>query len=380
MFDSKNPIRLILILVAFLLILPPVTNGSDFRAGKNLIITKDQVINDDLYFAGNSITVDGTINGDLIAAGADIRISGTINGGLIAAAGNIIVNGKVTDDIRVAGGTVEIGGSVGDNALMFAGNLISGKDASIGRDLTIGVGNAIIDGTVKGNINGGGGNVELTGTTKGNVTLDLDNDFKLSPGAKIEGNLEYTSPKQAEIAGIVNGKTMYKEKPVKEKSAESNITGEILGYFWLLLIGILCFTLVPSVSQKISDNISVNPLKNILWGILLLIATPILAIILLITVIGIPLSLILVAVYIVEIYISRIFVGYWIGQYILKKLSWKSGYKVLVLALGLLVVFIGINMPILGTFVHFVIIILGLGALVLTEYEIYRSLKEQKHI
>lgn len=323
--------------------------------------------------------MDGTINGDLIAAGADIRISGTINGGLIAAAGNIIVNGKVTDDIRVAGGTVEIGGSVGDNAIVFAGNLISGKDASIGRDLTIGTGNAIIDGTVKGDINGGGGNVELTGTIRGNVTLDLDNDFRLSPGAKIDGNLEYTSPKPAEIAGIVNGKTMYKEKPVKE-SAESNITGEILGYFWLLLIGILCFTLVPSVSQKISDNISANPLKNILWGFLLLIATPILAIILLITVIGIPLSLILVAVYIVEIYISRIFVGYWIGQYILKKLSWKSGYKVLVLALGLLVVFIGINMPILGTFVHFVIIILGLGALVLTEYEIYRSLKEQKHI
>ncbi len=78
-------------------------------------------------------------------------MDGTINGDLIAAAGNIIVNGKVTDDIRVAGGTVEIGGSVGDNALVFAGNLISGKDASIDRDLTIGVGNAIIDGTVKGN-------------------------------------------------------------------------------------------------------------------------------------------------------------------------------------------------------------------------------------
>lgn len=89
---------------------------------------------------------------------------------------------------------------------LFAENLISGKDASIGRDLTIGTGNAIIDGTVKGNINGRGGNVELTGTTKGNVTLDLDNDFKLSPGAKIEGNLEYRSQKQAEIAGIVTAR------------------------------------------------------------------------------------------------------------------------------------------------------------------------------
>lgn len=380
MIYSKNFIRLILILFAFFLLLPSVTSGSDFRAGQQLIIAKDQVINDDLYFAGNSIIVDGIINGDLIAAGADIKVSGTINGGLIAAAGTVIINGNVTNDIRVAGGTVEIGGNVGDNALVFAGNLISGKDASIGRDLTIGAGNAVIDGTVKGNINGGGGNVELTGTTKGNVTLKLDDDFKLSPGARIDGNLEYTSPKQAEISGIVTGKTTYMEKPVKEKETESRITDEILGYLWLLLVGILFFVLAPQVSQKISDNISVNPLKNLLWGILFLIVTPILAIILLITVIGIPLSLILVAVYIVEIYISRIFVGYWIGQYILKKLNRETGYKVLVLALGLLAVFIGINLPILGTFIHFVIIILGLGTIVLTEYEIYRNLKEQKQI
>lgn len=380
MIDSKNFIRLIVISFAFFPLLPSVTSGSDFRAGEQLVIAKDQVINDDLYFAGNSITVDGIINGDLIAAGADIKVSGTINGGLIAAAGTVIINGNVTNDIRVAGGTVEIGGNVGDNVIVFAGNLISGKDASIGRDLTIGAGNAVIDGMVKGNINGGGGNVELTGTTKGNVTLDLDDDFKLSPGAKIEGNLEYTSPKQAEISGIVTGKTTYMEKPVKEKETESRITGEILGYLWLLLIGILFFVLAPQVSQKISENVPVNPLKNLLWGILFLIVTPILAIILLITVIGLPVGLILLAVYIIEIYISRIFVGYWIGQYILKKLNREMRYKALVLASGLVVVVIGINLPILGTFIHFVIIIFGLGAIVLTEYKIYLSLKEQKQI
>ncbi len=380
MIDSKNPIRLILILFAFFLLLPSVTSGSVFRSEEKLVIAKDQVINDDLYFAGNSITVDGIINGDLIAAGADIRIRGTINGGLIAAAGNIIVNGNVTNDIRVAGGTVEIGGSVGDNVLVFSGNLISGKETSIGRDLTIGAGSAVIDGTVKGNITGGAGNVELAGTTIGNVNLTVDNNLKLSPGAKIDGNLDYTSPKHAEISGIVNGKTTYIEKPAKEKGTESRITGEILGYLWLLLIGILCFTLAPQVSQKISENVPVNPFKNLLWGILFLIVTPILAIILLITIIGIPLSLILMAGYIVEIYVSRIFVGYWIGQYILKKLNRETKHRVLVLALGLLAVFIGINLPILGTFVHFVIIILGLGAIVLTEYEIYRGLKDQKQI
>jgi hydrogenase/urease accessory protein HupE len=50
------------------------------------------------------------------------------------------------------------------------------------------------------------------------------------------------------------------------------------------------------------------------------------------------------------------------------------------MALGLLIVLIGINLPIIGIFIHLVILLLGLGAIILSEYDVYQKLKEQKFV
>ncbi len=233
---------------------------------------------------------------------------------------------------------------------------------------------------MNGDINGGVSDLEIRGATKGNVTVEIDNNIKIFPGATIGGNLEYTAPHQGEITGIVSGKTTYKEKLPKKEDLTSKMGDEIIGYLWLLLIGIVSLMLVPELTQKSSIKVSVEPLRNLLWGLLFLIIIPIVAVLLLITIIGIPLSLIIFIIYIITIYISRIYVGFWVGQYVLKKLKIETRFKVLTMAFGLLIVLIGINLPIIGIFIHLVVLLLGLGAIALTEYDIYRKLKEQKVI
>lgn len=370
-------IKWVIVIFIFFLIFPTIACGSDFRTGDRLVISKDEVVNDDLYFAGDSITVDGTINGDLITAGSDIKVNGIINGSLTAAAGSITVTGSITNDIRVAGGDIMIGGDVGDNVIVFGGNFILEKDATISRDLTIGVDRAVIDGVVNGNITGGARDMEMKGKALGDVTMEINENLNILPGATIGGNLEYTAPEQADISGTVSGDITYTEK-IKEE--DNGITGEILGYLWLLLIGILSLALAPGISQNITETIPASPLKNLLLGIMFLVLTPIFSILLLITIIGIPVSLIVMAVYIFEVYISRVFVGFWAGQYILKKLNKEIKSRVLILALGLLVVFIGINLPLLGGLIHLFVVILGLGAIVLTGYDIYRRSKEHRPV
>jgi hypothetical protein len=378
--NTKNLFKILIILFIFSIIFPAITGASEFKTGDRLVITKDEVINDDLYFAGSSIIIEGTINGDLVAAGGEIRVTGTINGGIIAAGGSILVEGNVTNDIRAAGGEVRIGGDVGDNVLAFTGQFFLEKNARIARDLTLGAGNAVIEGAVNGNINGGVTDLEMRGATKGNVTVTIENDIKIFPGATIGGDLDYTAPRQGEFSGIVSGKTTYKEIPVKKEDLTSNITSEIIGYLWLLLIGIVSLMFAPELTQKNSDTVSVKPLKNLLWGLIFLIITPIVVILLLITIIGIPLSLIVLIIYIIVLYISRIYVGFWVGQYVLKKLHKETRFKVLTMALGLLIVLIGINLPIIGIFIHLVILLLGLGAIILSEYDVYQKLKEQKFV
>lgn len=372
----KYSIKFFVTLIIVLFACSLAANASEFRAGERLVITKDQVINDDLYLAGSSIIVEGTINGDLIAAAGEIRVNGTVNGSLAAFGGSVTVNGNIANDIRTAGGTITLDGNVGDNALVFGGNLVLGKNARVNRDLTIGAGNAAIEGMVNGNINGGASNMEMRGTTAGNVTVNISNELRILPGAKIGGDLEYTAPRPAEISGTISGKTIYKETPEADRrDFLSGITGMILSYLWLLLTGIVLLTIAPQISRRISDNVSIKPLKNILWGILFLIIAPIVAVIFLITIIGIPLGLVLIAIWIIAVYVSRIFVGLWIGRYVLGRLKKETWHKALILAIGLLIVVIGINLPILGIFIHLVIILLGLGAIVLTGYETYLKLR-----
>jgi len=373
--------KILIVFFIFVIIFPTISGASEFKTGDELIITKDEVINDDIYFAGRSVTVDGTINGDLVAAGSEIKVTGTINGGVIAAGGSILINGNVTDDIRAAGGEVRIGGDVGDNVVVFTGQFVSEKNARIARDLTLGAQNAVIDGTVNGSINGGISDLEMRGTTKGNVTVEIEDNIKVLTGAIIGGDLEYTAPNQGEISGIVSGKTTYKEiTGKKEEELRSRIGSEIIRYFWLLLIGIVSLMLAPGLTQRISDTVSVKPLNNLLWGLLFLIIIPIVALLFLITIIGIPLGLILFIIYIISIYISRIYVGFWIGQYVLKRLKKETRSRVLAMAVGLIIVFIGVNLPIIGIFIHLVILLLGFGAIILAGYDSFQKSKERKAI
>jgi len=369
---TKHVIRFVITLLTVFLILSSITSASKFETGDRFVVTKEQVINDDIYFAGNAIVVEGVVNGDVIAAGNDIRVNGIVNGSLMAAGNSITVDGSIIDDMRTAGGFIIINGNVGDNVLAFGGEIVLAKDARIKRDLTLGGDSVTIDGIVGGNINGDVSNMKMNGISNGNVTVNVENDLKVLENAKIGGNLEYTAQKPAEISGIVSGETSYKEKPKEENGFISDITGEIVTYLWLILVGIILLIITPGMTQKISDAIFITPLKNLLWGIIFLTMVPIVALIFIITIIGIPISLILIAIYIFVIYISRIFVGFWIGQYILK---FKN--KVFSLAIGLLIIFIGINLPIIGTFIHFMVIVIGLGAIILTVYDIYRKTKQE---
>ncbi|MCZ7396923.1 MAG: hypothetical protein O8C59_00170 [Candidatus Methanoperedens sp.] len=98
--NTRILFKILIILFIFSIIFPSNTSASEFKSGDELVITKDEVINDDIYFAGSSVIVEGTINGDLVAAGGEIKVTGTINGGIIAAGGSILVNGNVTGDMR----------------------------------------------------------------------------------------------------------------------------------------------------------------------------------------------------------------------------------------------------------------------------------------
>src|SRR5687768_5697981 len=72
---ANFPIRLNLIAIA-LLALGNFALAAEFRSGKDVTVTSEETVKDDLYAAGETITIDGLVEGDLIAFAKDIIING----------------------------------------------------------------------------------------------------------------------------------------------------------------------------------------------------------------------------------------------------------------------------------------------------------------
>src|ERR1700679_3337414 len=95
---------------------------------------------------------------------------------------------------------------------------------------------------------------------------------------------------------------------------------------------------------------------------LVLVATPVLALILAITIVGLGVSISLAFLYVVSIYAAQTFVGAWVGAKLMGEAA-STGAAAGRLALGLALLRIVKQVPYAGGFIAFFALIWGLGAI-----------------
>jgi len=350
--------------------------AADLRSGDTITVASGEIVNDDLYIAGESIVIDGTINGDLWAVGREVTVNGTVNGSIVAAAETINVNGDVAHAARLAGETLNIRGDVGGDLIAFCSAANIASTAEIGGDLLVGAGNVRIDALIEGDVKGGAGEVTITNGVRGNVELEVDN-LTVASTANIEGDLTYTSENEAEIesGAQVGGTTTH--QPVEEEPAKAALgagiaataMGKVVAFLMILVVGIIIILIMPRRIVSMADSIRMYPLPSLGWGAVILFATPIAAIIVCFTVIGIPVGLIALAVYGIGIYLSQLPVALLIGRLIIRRSTEVESKGLLVgaLALGLVILVILRLIPFLGFWVGLATALFGLGAVVVSE-------------
>ena len=106
------------------------------RNATSYTLAADEVLEEDLFVAGETININGKVEGDLYAAGGVLNITGEVTGDILATGGSITISATTGDDIRVAGGNIIISGaSIGDSLNVFGGNIIVDNDTVIGGSL-----------------------------------------------------------------------------------------------------------------------------------------------------------------------------------------------------------------------------------------------------
>lgn len=352
-------------------------------SGKDRVVLPAGEVHQGWYFAGgNNVIIDGTVNGDAFVGAGLVEITGTVNGELFVAGGQVDVSGKVTDRIIAAGGVVRLTGRTDKSVVAAGGTLILARGGTVGENFLGAGGNLMIDGTVGGDARLAGGQVDLSGEVKGNLDAASER-FRSEKGAVVGGNLTITAKDSTgvEVAqGTSRGKTTVK---LREEEVNPHILGlsplhlviRLLFMLSLFACALVLSFLFPEQTASIGTTITLRPGESALVGIATLILTPVLAVVLCITVIGVPLGMFLMGYYCWLIYLSQLSLGVALG-FRLMRFDGKRGWDLFgTVALGLLIVEVLTFIPFLNVFVVLAGLIFGVGALAIITQEQYLSLR-----
>jgi hypothetical protein len=424
----KRKTRIVTLLSLFvlaLLVFVPAASAYDGRGGEQVVIGKDEVINDDLFAGGNSVVVDGTINGDLFAAGQTVTINGKVTGNVIAAGSSVTVNGEVGHDVFAAGAAVTVGpdARIKYNAYTAGASVESQPNSQIGGSLFIGAGQGLVSGQIANDLLAGTGRLRLEGTVGRNAKIAVDASStspslgytygpnmppvpSVRPGltfgkeARVAGSLEYTSSKAVEGAAAVSSRVTHSLPPqdqelsrelAQRQSTSSYLFDALRRLIALLLIGLLIAWLAPRWVTAPAEKLLSRPLPSLGIGLVGLIAVPFgwlvaLGVVIVVAVIfgllslgsltgltllaGLPiLGLAFVAVLFAVCYLCQAIVAYLGGRWIVSRIrpEWNSKLYAPLL-IGLFILGLLIAVPIVGGLLQFLVVLAGLGAIVLVVF------------
>lgn len=348
-----------------------------FRQSEKVVLEENEVVNQDFFIAGEDVNIKGTVNGDLYAAGGSVIVDGIVNGDVLATGGDIEINGKVNGNTRVAGGNIKVKGSLSKNLTAGAGNIEIEKEATIGGSLVFGAGNVQVDGPVAGNIVAGVGNLVINNNITGSVYAGVG-QLQINDQAKIMGNITYWSDEEyvIEDGAVVVGQINH-QFPSENKSKENNMrsfgTGfRVFSLLSMVVIGLLMLRFFPGLLETGAGFIDQKPWQSLGFGFLKLILEPIAAIILMITIIGLPIGIFLMFAYIIELYFASYIVAYYIGRLIWNKFN-KTESRYWSFVLGALIFVLITSVPMVAGIVRFFSILFGLGAILLVKYSWYKK-------
>ena len=346
----------------------PVSALEIRRDENNVTIAASETIDDTLIVAAETISIEGTVTGDVIAAGATIDISGSIGGNLITFAETVNVRGDVGGLALGAASSYNLKAATVGGDLWAAGESVRvDSDSRVNRNATVAGQNTVIEGSVVSDVTAFSESIEING----DIGQDLEafaGRVRLLKDAHVVGDLRFRSADKDRLfradSARVEGEVEFIGMP--EEFREQNPYATVQFYLWQVarliaafLVGVALFWLVPGL-RSLTIGAGVEGLKSAGIGFLTIVSVPIMAVLVGITLVGLPFSLFAVAALLAGVYLAKIVVAGVIGRMLFA----EGTRPVLSLLVGISIVIVAVNLPFIGGIVSFLLTIIGLGLLV----------------
>jgi TolB-like protein/class 3 adenylate cyclase len=291
------------------------------RMGLSVKIKDDEIITGGLLAAGLSIEMAGSVKGGLKAYGANVEISGISQDVVDFVAMNSTLSGNFKDKVKGTAETITVSGTFDKDLELDAEHITVSQNALIN-------GNLVYSGVLKR---------EDGSRIMGNVTKMKDEEFS-----------RLSFPEDTE-----------------EKSKILILLGKIYWDVSLIILGIFLYFIFRKQNEKILSAISAGSyIKNLFKGVLILIVSPFIILISMISFVGIPFGIIYSCLLAVIIILGPVYGSLWAGKKLLKafKVSFSDNF-IISLITGIILIDLLYIIPFAGWFVEVIISLLGISAL-----------------
>ena len=317
-----------------------------------------------LALAGGALAEDRTLT-----VGGTVRIKEATQGPVFAFGGTVDVDAPVDGDVRAAGGTVRLG-----------------PDAAISGDVALAGGTVTVDGSIKGNVRAAGGDVRINGPVAGNLSIAAGT-LSLGPAARIDGKLVFRGGQlNQDPAAQVTGGIEHAESTHVPRHERTPLERFVHGWMWTALFMVLAAIMaaaLPGPSQRLARELRERPWITPLIGLVALTSVPIAAVLMMVTIIGIPIGILALFVYAALLLVGYVWLAVVVGGMLLDRIrpdvaartAWRIGAAVLtMLVIGILA-----RLPIVGDTFRFAAVAVGVGMIVAALFRRSRSEPEELH-
>ncbi|MDQ6750482.1 MAG: polymer-forming cytoskeletal protein [Actinomycetota bacterium] len=232
----------------------------------------------------------------------------------------------------------------------------------VAHDVVVGDGDVVVSGQVSGDLVVAKGTVKISGTVKGDV-FAISDRITIDPGARVGGDVSYVNEKPAVASGAqVSGKV--KRVNVDKIAGPVGFAAGIGAWLAIsisaLLLGLLALWLAPRAALAAQETAETRKGRSFAWGLALFFGIPIVAVILLVTLLGLPLGLLMLLA-LLPLYA----LGYTTSAWALgRRLLGADRGRILAFIAGTVILRLVALIPIAGGLVWFLATVFGLGVLV----------------
>jgi len=362
-----------ILIIAILLAIPlGSVLAFEMKAWEEVFV--NEMVDGDLYTAWWRVEINSDISWDLFIAGWDIIIDSNIWEDLTVAWWQINISWNIGDDLRIAWWSILINWDIWWDLIIWWWEIRIREWVKIGWDIVIWAWKLVLDWNIKWNALISVWDLVLNWNIDWNTKLYIDKFTNPNTTWSINWNLDYKASKQnVELENIASWTSNFKEIIIDKKIKKGLIwfvtTYIIIKLFWLFLFSLLFYFLFKKIFKRVSTILRTQTSQSFLYWILTILLTPIIIVLLLISVIWIPFAFLLLFIYIFLFVFLGLLNTIVISSLIISKYKVSANYQKVLIILWFTIIFW------LTNWLNLIVWLFTIWAVLINKKEIVQSLR-----